>query len=101
MIDATYVKVQAHGSGAVGSNQDMSITKGGLNTKIHLAVDAHGLFITSGTTADCTQATRLIEEFEGDHLLADSGYDSNEIVEQVSNAAIKIEIWQHYSHFAK
>ncbi len=39
--------------------------KRGLNTKIHLAVDAHGMpvriFITQGTTADCTQADRLIE----------------------------------------
>ena len=35
------------------------------DSKIHLAVDAHGIpvrfFITSGTTADCTIAARLIE----------------------------------------
>ena len=29
MIDASYVKVHAHGSGARGGNQDMAKTKGG------------------------------------------------------------------------
>lgn len=29
MIDATYVKVHKHATGAVGGNQDMSLTKGG------------------------------------------------------------------------
>ena len=57
----------------------------GLNTKIHLAVDAHGMpvrvFITQGTTADCTQARRLIEGLDADYLLADRGYDSNAIIE--------------------
>ena len=46
----------------------MAKTKGGLNSKIHLAVDAHGLpiriKITHGTTADCTQALDLIREIE-------------------------------------
>lgn len=86
MIDATYVKVHAHGTGAVGGNQNMGLTKGGINTKIHLAVDAHGMLvrilITSGTTADCTQGIRLIEGLSVEHLLADRGYDSNEIVDK-------------------
>ena len=51
---------------------------------MHLAVDAHGmpvrLRLTSGTTADCTQALSLIEGIEADYLLADKGYDSAEIV---------------------
>ena len=36
----------------------------GLNTKLHLAVDSHGMpvraIITEGTTADCSQAMELI-----------------------------------------
>jgi len=60
--------------------------KRGLNTKIHLAVDAHGMpvriLITDGTTADCTQASKLIEGIEAEHLLGDKGYDSDEIVEK-------------------
>jgi transposase len=50
-------------------------------------VDAHGMplrvIITDGTTADCTQAHALIENLEADYLLADRGYDSDAIVEQV------------------
>ena len=56
----------------------------GLNTKIHLAVDAHGMpvrfFITSGTTADCTIAAQLIEGFQAEYLLADRGYDTDAIL---------------------
>ena len=37
----------------------------GPNTKLHLAVDAHGipvnLRVTAGTVADCTQAAALID----------------------------------------
>ncbi len=40
------------------------------------------VFITQGTTADCTQADRLIEGLDADYLLADRGYDSNAIIEQ-------------------
>ena len=38
--------------------------------------------ITQGTTADCTQAIRLIEGLTAENLLADRGYDSNLIIEQ-------------------
>ena len=50
-----------------------------------MAVDAHGMpiraIITDGTTADCTQLTELIKDLKGEYLIADKGYDSNEIVE--------------------
>ena len=37
--------------------------------------------LTEGTTADCSEAIALIEDIEAEHLLADEGYDSNEVVE--------------------
>jgi transposase len=40
------------------------------------------IVITQGTTADCTQASRLIEGLTAGHLLADKGYDSDAIIEQ-------------------
>ena len=50
--------------------------KRGLNTKLHLAVDAHGMpvraLITQGTTADFTQAVALIDGLSAGFLLADS-----------------------------
>ena len=58
--------------------------KRGLNTKLHLAVDSHGMplraIVTQGTAADCKQAVALIDGFCAQHLLADRGYDSNEIL---------------------
>ncbi len=43
MIDASHIKVHPHASGVRGGNQDMGVTKGGLNSKTHLAVDGHGM----------------------------------------------------------
>ena len=67
--------------------------KRGLNTKLHLAVDAHGMplraIITEGTTADCTQASSLIEGFAGEYLLADRGYDSDAIIEIATNQGME------------
>jgi len=40
------------------------------------------IVITQGTTADCTQASKLIEGLTAGHLLADKGYDSDAIIEQ-------------------
>ncbi len=59
--------------------------KRGRNTKIHLAVDANGMpvrvVITGGSVADCKQAIVLIDGLAADYLLADRGYDTNEIVD--------------------
>lgn len=90
MIDASHVKVHPDAAGARGGNQEMGRTKGGLNTKIHLAVDAHGMpvrfFITSGTTADCSVAMRLIEGFQAEYLLEDRGYDTDAIILKAAEA---------------
>ena len=86
MIDASHCKVHPHAAGAKGGNQAMSLTKGGVNTKIHLAVDSHGMpvrmIVTEGTTADSTQASVLIDGLTAQHLLADKGYDTDEISNQ-------------------
>jgi transposase len=59
-------------------------------------VDAHGMpvraFITQGTTADCTQASKLIEGISAKQLLADRGYDSNEIVSQAFKQGMEVVI---------
>jgi hypothetical protein len=50
--------VHHHAAGAVVAAKEWGV-KGGLTTKIHLAVDAHEnpirIKITEGTTADCKQ----------------------------------------------
>ena len=64
MIDTSHCKVHPHAAMAKGGNQGKRRTKGG-NSKIHLAVDAHGMpvsvAVSAGTTADCTQAVALID----------------------------------------
>ena len=70
--------------------------KRGLNTKIHLAVDAHGMpvriLVTEGTRADCTEACALIKGIDAQTLLADRGYDTNEIVEYAREAGMEVVI---------
>nr|WP_305066877.1 IS5 family transposase [Jeongeupia sp. HS-3] len=71
----------------------------GLNSKLHLAVDAHGMpvrvLVTSGTTADCTQGGALIDGLSAEYLLADRGYDSDAIVAQASAQGMRTVIPSH------
>jgi transposase len=47
------------------------------------------VIITEGTTADCTQASRLIEGLTAEALLADKGYDTDAILEQAKNQGME------------
>ena len=38
------------------------------------------MVVTAGTTADCTQVGALIEGIAAKHLLADKGYDTNQVL---------------------
>lgn len=50
------------------------------------------MFITSGTVADCTQGSRLIEGLTAEYLLADKGYDSNEIIDVATEQEMTVVI---------
>ena len=54
--------------------------KRGLNSKLHLVVDSHGmpvrLAVTGGTVADCSRALALIEGIKAECLPADKAYDT-------------------------
>ncbi|MBE0343600.1 transposase [Paenibacillus sp. 28ISP30-2] len=62
-LDSTSCKVHQHASGAENAetNQEIGLSRGGQNTKIHAVVDALGnpvrLFLTSGNIHDCTVPT--------------------------------------------
>ena len=45
--------------------------------------------ITEGTAADCTQASSLIEGLTAEYLLADKGYDTNEMLNQAIALGMK------------
>lgn len=82
--------------GSTGWQPGYETHKRGLNSKIHLAVDANGMplrvIATADTTADCTEAIALIEGFAAEFLLADRGYDTNEIVEYAFSSGIEVVI---------
>jgi transposase len=56
---------------------------GGFSTKIHAVCDALGnpldFIVTAGQKHDASQAISIISRFEAEALLADKGYDSDEI----------------------
>ena len=70
----------------LSSKKSYELYKRGLNTKIHLAVDAHGMplrvVVTEGTRADCKEACALIDGLSAEMLLADRGDDSNELIDK-------------------
>jgi transposase len=47
------------------------------------------VIVTQGTTADCTQASRLIEGITAEYLLAGKGYDADAIIEQAASQGMK------------
>ena len=82
MIDSSCCKCHPSAEGAISGNEGIGLTKGGKNT---LLCDSLGLpveFITTaGNVADCTMAIQLIGDIKASYLLADKGYDSQEIID--------------------
>ena len=72
--------------------------KRGINTKIHLAIDANGMpvrvLITEGTRADCKEAIHLIERISAGTLLANRGYDTNQIIAYAAYAVPLLLGWK-------
>ena len=81
------------GGGSEGWQSGYVQDKRGLNTKIHLAVDANGMpvriLVTEGTRADCKEAVHLIDGISAETLLADRGYDTNEILSYAVSAGME------------
>lgn len=59
-----------------------------MTTKIHMMCDALGLpikfILTAGESSDFTQAIPLLSGEKADYVIADKGYDGDEIIEHVS-----------------
>ena len=78
-----------HSSGAAqGEESAIGKSVAGNTTKIHMAVDACGLPIhfrlTGGEVHDCKEAPQLVAELPAaDYIVADKGYDSEELRTQI------------------
>lgn len=64
--------------------QALGRSRGGFSCKIHVKTDGLGnplrLLLTGGERHDITQAQRLLGEEVGEYVLADRGYDSDELL---------------------
>jgi transposase len=85
-IDSTCIKVHKDGANPAGgqASQALGRTKGGLNTKIHAAVDGKGrpvsIALTPGQAGDSPQAIDLLRDAGRWRLvMMDKAYDSDEI----------------------
>ena len=87
-IDATIVRAHACAAGyGDQETQGLGRSKGGFSSKIHAKVDALGnplqIIITSGQRNDITQAELLLKNVTDSHVLADKGYDSQAVRDQI------------------
>ena len=92
MIDATVIRAHPCAAGYEKGQNDreaLGRSKGGFTTKIHAVVDALGqalcFSLTSGQRHDITQASYLLQKFKNANIIADKGYDSNDLIEQIQN----------------
>ncbi|WP_157672635.1 IS5 family transposase, partial [Chelatococcus daeguensis] len=86
MIDTSVVRVHQHGATAKRGGVDRCLgrSRGGLTTKLHALVDSRGrpilLKLTAGQASDLASAKDLIGYLApGSMLLADKGYDANDL----------------------
>lgn len=85
MVNGCIVHVHQHGTAKKHQHEEaMGLSRDGLSTQIHAAVDALGkpvrLLPTTGQTSEYTQAEALIAGFTVGNVLADKGYDSDPFV---------------------
>ncbi len=94
-IDGSYIRVHQHASGSRrGFERAIGKSRGGRTTKINLATDAHGLpidfKITGGNVHDSQVAKQLIDTLsDATYLVADKGYDSEQIRHYAQSKKIK------------
>ncbi len=88
-IDGSMIRAHQHStSAATQLSEGIGKSCGGNTTKIHLAVDSYGLpiefDITGGEVHDSKAAPPLIDKLpKSDYVIADKGYDSEVIREQI------------------
>ena len=77
-------------------DQALGRSRGGFGTKVHIAVDALGnpvrVILTGGQVADVTQGAALVAGIKAEHVIADKGYDSKELVGEIEASGAKAVI---------
>ena len=90
MLDSTVIRAHQHSAGQKNSTpeqEQLGRSRGGVSTKIHVAVDGLGkptkIFLSPGQDHDVTKAADLIEDCQADKVIADKAYDSNAVIAQI------------------
>lgn len=77
-------------------DQALGRSRGGLSTKVHMAVDAAGVplrfILTGGEKADSPQATPLLRGLKATHVIADKGYDADGVLSYICEQGAKAVI---------
>ncbi|RYD38428.1 MAG: IS5 family transposase [Verrucomicrobiaceae bacterium] len=88
-MDSTPCRVRQHANGP-GSPKDKAVGKSrrGLNTKIHIVVDAFGklaapMELTAGNVSDVTLAPKFLEDLEDTAVVGDKSYDSRPLRDRI------------------
>jgi transposase len=94
IIDSTIVRAHPCAAGASKKDDEdpedeaLGRSRGGFSTKIHMAVDGHGnpvqFILTGGQRHDSTQAETMLEDFDADYVIADKGYDTDDLRETIA-----------------
>jgi transposase len=76
--------------------QALGRSRGGLSTKLHLAVDSKGrplrLIVSEGQVADISCAAQLVEHLRTGAVIADKGYDADHFVQRIRAIRAKVVI---------
>ena len=76
--------------------QGLGRSRGGWGTKIHALCDAHGhplrFLFTPGQAADCSHALELMTGIQTTALIADKGYDANNLIDALKQQNIEVVI---------
>jgi transposase len=77
-------------------SQEIGRSRGGLTTKLHVAVDALGnplrVILSAGQIADIDHASALIENLPGQSVVADKGHDADHFVAKIEATGVEAAI---------
>src|SRR5206468_8789931 len=90
MLDSTVIRAHQHSAEQKNSTpeqEQLGRSRGGVSTKIHVAVDGLGkptkIFLSPGQDHDVTKAPELIQDSEAEKVIADKAYDSDALIAQI------------------
>ncbi|MCT4496180.1 IS5 family transposase [Bosea minatitlanensis] len=90
IVDSTIIRAHQHASGGKKGAEDQALgrSRGGLSTKIHMAVRGLGcpvrFALTAGQKGDAPQADALIEGLPAAVIMADAAYDSDRLRQAIA-----------------